>query len=170
MRRRRRIILVLLLIVACVGCDQITKKIAKSHLPKTKTLSYASDTLRLDYTENTGGVLSFEYCLPEMFRGSILTIAVSVFLWLLFLCLSFASGLRPLSVIALSLICGGSLSNLLDRIALGGYVVDFLSVGWGGLRTAIFNVADAAITIGAMLLVISVLWNLSLSVLTKHIR
>ena len=170
MTRRKRFILVLFLIVACVGCDQVTKEIARSHLPKTKTLSYAGDMLRLDYTENRGGVLSFECCLPEMFRGSILTAAVSVFLGLLFLCLLFASGLWPLSVVALSLIFSGSLSNLLDRIALGGDVVDFLSVGWGGLRTAIFNVADAAIAIGSILLVISVVWNLGVSALSRPTR
>jgi signal peptidase II len=170
MTRRKRILLVLLLVVVCVGCDQVTKEIARSHLPKTKTLSYAGDMLRLDYTENRGGVLSFEYCLPEMFRGSNLTAAVSVSLGLLFLCLLFTSGLWPLSVIGLSLICGGSLSNLLDRIALDGDVVDFLSLGWGGLRTAIFNVADAAITIGASLLIISVVWNLGVSALIRPTR
>jgi len=170
MTRRKRVLLVLFLMVACIGCDQVTKELARLHLPKTETLSFAGDALRLDYTENAGGVLSFEYCLPEMLRGSILTVAVSVFLGLLVLCLLFTSGLWPLSVTGLSLICGGSLSNLFDRIAFGGDVVDFVSLGWDGLRTAIFNVADAAITIGAILLLISVVWNLSLSALAKTIR
>ena len=152
--------LVLLTISLCVGSDQFTKELARSHLPKTKTLSFAGDALRLDYAENRGGILSFEDCLPEEWRGSVLTAAVAAFTGSLVLCLLFAPVLRPLMVVALSMICGGILSNLLDRIALGGDVVDFLSLGWGGFRTAIFNVADAAISVGTMLLVVGLVRNL----------
>jgi signal peptidase II len=152
--------LVLVTIVLCVACDQMTKELAKLHLPKTKVLSFAGDTLRLDYTENRGAVLSFEYCLPEEWRGPVLTNAVAISLGVLIGYLLFSSGLRALPVTALSLICGGTLSNLLDRVALGGYVVDFLSLGWGGFRTAIFNLADAAIVTGAVLLGFSIIWNL----------
>jgi len=49
-------------------------------------------------------------------------------------------------------VCGGGLSNLVDRIAYDGHVVDFLNIGIGSLRTGIFNVADMAITAGALLL------------------
>ena len=160
MTKRKRIILVLFIIFTSIGCDQITKEIAQSHLPRMRVLSFAGDTLRLDYTENRGAVLSFEYCLPEGWRGSTLTIAVTMFLGLLIFFLLFGSFLRPPSVISLSLLCGGGLSNLLDRIAFGGDVVDFLSIGWGGFRSAIFNVADAAITMGAALFFISILWSL----------
>lgn len=44
--------------------------------------------------------------------------------------------------------------NLIDRIAHGGCVTDFLNVGVGGLRTGIFNIADAAIVAGAFLMVL----------------
>ena len=157
---RERIMLVILIIMLCVGCDQLTKEIAKSHLPRTKALSVAGDALRLDYTENRGAVLSFEYCLPERWRGSVLTTAVAVGLGLLLIFLMLTSVLRPSLVVGVALICGGSLSNLLDRVAFGGYVVDFLSLGWGGFRTAIFNVADAAITMGTVLFLSGILWNL----------
>ena len=170
MSARKRVILVLFIIFSCIGGDQITKEIARSHLPHTKVLSFAGDMLRLDYTENKGAVLSFEYCLPEGWRGSTLTIAVATFLALLVLLLLFTPFLRPPSVAALSLICGGSLSNLLDRIAFGGYVIDFLSVGWGGFRSAIFNLADAAITIGAVFFVISIVWHLWSSASPKPIQ
>ena len=48
---------------------------------------------------------------------------------------------------------GGGFSNLFDRTVHGGYVVDFINVGFGALRTGIFNVADVAITVGVLLLV-----------------
>lgn len=53
--------------------------------------------------------------------------------------------------LGLSLILGGGLGNLIDRLLRDGHVTDFLNVGFGSLRTGIFNVADAAITTGALL-------------------
>ena len=54
---------------------------------------------------------------------------------------------------ALALILGGALGNVIDRV-LHGHVVDFLQVHWGGAYFPSFNVADSAITIGAVLLIL----------------
>lgn len=54
---------------------------------------------------------------------------------------------------ALALILGGALGNLYDR-ALAGYVIDFISVYYGDYRFATFNIADAAISVGAALMVL----------------
>jgi len=56
---------------------------------------------------------------------------------------------------ALACILGGALGNLIDRVMLG-YVVDFISVYYAQWRFATFNVADAAISCGAALLVLDV--------------
>jgi signal peptidase II len=58
---------------------------------------------------------------------------------------------NPVVAIAVALIVGGGVSNLMDRLRYGGYVVDFLNVGVGPLRTGIFNVADMAIMVGVFL-------------------
>lgn len=58
--------------------------------------------------------------------------------------------------IALALVLGGAVGNLVDRLLLG-YVVDFISVYYGQWRFATFNVADTAISCGAALLVLDVL-------------
>ena len=55
--------------------------------------------------------------------------------------------------LALSLILGGAVGNLIDRI-LHGYVVDFIHAHWGAAYFPAFNVADSAITIGAALLIL----------------
>jgi signal peptidase II len=159
MAKRKRIILILLTILSCVGCDQITKTIAQTHLPRTRSFSFADDTLRLDYAENKGAVLSFEHFLPEKWRGKTFTILVALFLGVVILCLLFISALRPFAVFGLSLAWGGIGSNLFDRITFG-YVVDFLNVGWGSFRSGIFNVADIAITLGLWLFVLNLLWSL----------
>jgi signal peptidase II len=53
-------------------------------------------------------------------------------------------------LVGLALALSGGLGNLMDRVAYG-YVVDFISVGVGGVHTAIWNLADAAILIGLLL-------------------
>jgi signal peptidase II len=59
---------------------------------------------------------------------------------------------------SIALICGGALGNLLDRIRSSAGVVDFLDVGFGNLRWPVFNVADVAVTTGAVFLALS-LWK-----------
>lgn len=76
------------------------------------------------------------------------------------LVLLFCPQLPALTALGLSLFCGGSISNLLDRIALGGNVVDFLNFSWGGFQPYIFNVADAAIVAGAALVLAGGAWAL----------
>jgi signal peptidase II len=160
MKRMKRILLVLIVIVLSVGADQITKTTARTHLPKNETLSFAGDALRLQYYENKGGVFSLEYSLPERWQGPIFTRAVMAFLGLLILFLLFGPALRPPAIVGLALVFSGSLSNLLDRIALRSYVIDFISIGWDYFRTSIFNVADAEIVTGLVLLASSALWSL----------
>jgi signal peptidase II len=64
---------------------------------------------------------------------------------------------KIIEAIALSLILGGALGNLYDRVSLG-YVVDFLDFHWAGWHFAAFNVADMAISVGAGLIIIDALF------------
>jgi len=169
MKTGKRALLVLFTLLLCVACDQVTKELAKSRLPKNKVLSLAAGVVRLDLTENRGAVLSFEHCLPRPWRGPVLSVTVALFLGLVMGYLLFSAAPRPLPVTALSLICGGTLSNLLDRVVFGGSVIDFLSLGWGGFRTAIFNLADVAIVTGTVLLGLSLVRTL-ISVVSRGIR
>jgi signal peptidase II len=59
---------------------------------------------------------------------------------------------------AIALICGGAVGNLVDRLRSERGVVDFLDVGIGMIRWPVFNVADIAVTTGAIILALS-LWN-----------
>ena len=149
----KRVLLILLTVVWCVGYDQATKSIAKSHLPKSQMLSFVGDTVRLQYTENKGAFLGLGASLSENWRGMIFTGGVATFLLGVLGYLLVASNLPAVTVLAFSLVLGGGLSNLLDRVAYGGYVVDFINLGIGSLRTGIFNAADVAITIGVLLVV-----------------
>jgi signal peptidase II len=63
-------------------------------------------------------------------------------------------GDETLTAVSLSLILGGAIGNLIDRILLG-HVVDFIQVWLGSIAFPAFNIADAAISVGAVLLILS---------------
>ena len=62
-------------------------------------------------------------------------------------------GHQPLFAWALSLILGGAVGNVVDRL-MHGHVIDFLDFHWGPRHFPAFNVADSAITVGAALLIL----------------
>jgi signal peptidase II len=154
MARFIQIVVVAITLLTCVGCDQATKAVAKEHLPRNEVMSFARNTFRLQYAENKGAFLSIGASLPENARGLLFTVGIGVIVFGILGYLLFAPALPHATTVALSLIAGGGLSNLIDRIAHGGYVIDFLNIGLGGLRTGIFNIADVAIMVGAISLIV----------------
>jgi signal peptidase II len=154
MARFIQIVVVTITLLTCVGCDQATKAVAKEYLPRNEVMSFARDTFRLQYAENKGAFLSIGASLPENVRGLLFTVGIGAIVFGILGYLLFVPALPLATTVALSLIAGGGLSNLIDRIAYGGYVIDFLNIGLGGLRTGIFNIADVAIMVGAISLIV----------------
>ncbi len=154
MARFIQIVVVAFTFLTCVGCDQATKVVAKDYLPRNEVLSFARDTFRLQYAENKGAFLSIGSSLPEKTRGLLFTVGIGAIVFGTLGYLLFGPTLPHATTVALSLIAGGGLSNLIDRIAYGGYVIDFLNIGLGSLRTGIFNIADVAIMVGAISLIL----------------
>ncbi|MFU8789106.1 MAG: signal peptidase II [Methylobacter sp.] len=105
---------------------------------------------KLTYVHNTGAAFSF---LSEaggwqrwFFAGLALVISAVIAVWLTRL-----KQHETLLAVALSLILGGAIGNLIDRLAYG-YVIDFLDVYYGTWHWPAFNIADSAITLGVMLM------------------
>ena len=149
-----RLASVLPIIAVCIALDQLTKALAKNYLAPDGFLSFAADTLRLQYAENSGAFLGLGAALPDPWRQAIFTLSVGLFLGALLIYLLLSRTHSRLSLECLALICGGGLSNLIDRVAYDGRVIDFLNIGIGPLRTGIFNIADMAITGAAVLLMV----------------
>lgn len=145
--------LVLLIVFLCVGSDQATKWLARRYLAPDGLISFAGDTFRLQYAENTGAFLGLGSSLAEPWRHILFTVFVGLFLAAL-LGYLLCRALPRMHWVSLSLVCGGGVSNLIDRIVYEGRVVDFLNLGIGAVRTGIFNLADMAITAGAIVLIL----------------
>jgi signal peptidase II len=149
---RYRIAVLILAALATIGCDRVTKFAATSQLAGTPGRSYFLDTIRLQYAENEGGFLSIGASLPSTARTWIFTVATGfMFLAIIPMARQYRGHLWPL--LGLTLLAAGGLSNWVDRV-MSGHVVDFLNIGVGPIRTGIFNVADVALMIGGLLLVV----------------
>lgn len=156
MARQRRAVWVLLIILSCIAGDHIAKGLARTYLPPATIVSLAGDTVRLQYAVNHGAVFNFENLLPPPCQGGPVTVASAVFAAGLGAFLLLGPPLRRLPLTALSLFCGGLLSNLLDR-AVDGFAIDFLRLHWGPWHTDVFNLADVCLVGGSLLFACSLL-------------
>jgi len=101
---------------------------------------------------NTGAAFSFLNDAGGWQRWMFSAIAIVAAVWIVRLLRQHAQ--QTLFCLALALVLGGALGNLIDRVAYG-YVVDFLDFYWGNQHFPAFNIADSAISVGAALL----LWD-----------
>lgn len=142
-----------LVIGTILTADVITKRIAESVLVHGYPIERAGIPLTLAY--NTG--VAFGLPLPGAGRWIIIgaTFFVLFVLWGIFQRTEKSDWVRLLAV---QLVAAGALGNLIDRVRWGGGVVDFIGpINLGFMHWPIFNVADMAITTGAVLLALSML-------------
>ena len=147
-----RLAATLAVVLATLGCDHATKRAAAAALKGEPARSFLGGAVRLQYAENAGAFLGLGAGLPEPARFALFALGNAALLLVLAALLWRASSLGRRELAAFGLLLAGGLSNLVDRLVGGGVVVDFLNLGVGALRTGIFNVADVAITAGALLL------------------
>ncbi len=139
-------------IVVCLT-DQATKWLALDRLQGGKVTVAPSLDFTLAY--NTGAAFSFLSDAGGWQNFFFIGIATVVSAGILFMLRRLGAGERQVAV-ALVLVLGGAIGNVIDRIRFG-YVVDFIDVYYRAWHWPTFNVADSAITFGAILLVLDAL-------------
>jgi signal peptidase II len=154
MTRKAKLGLLLLVVVLVVGIDQASKLVVREYAGPGTRISYLADTLRLQYAENRGAFLSLGASLAPRTRETVFVLGGAVLLASVLLYATLSRSVGPIEGMALGLICGGGLGNLIDRLRQGGLVTDFLNVGIGPVRTGIFNVADMALMAGVAVLLV----------------
>lgn len=130
--------------------DQLTKLAVIEHLTAYVDVIVITGFFNLVHVHNTGAAFSLFADQPGWQRGffvGIAAVASGVIVYLL----RKTQGRRSFSI-ALALILGGAIGNVIDRI-LYGHVIDFIDVHAAGWHWPAFNVADAAITLGAAMLI-----------------
>lgn len=152
---RTNLAIALFAALSCAGCDQISKHFAKAILQQSGPQSYFSDMLRFHYTENPGVAFSLGADLPRDVRLALFTVGPTICLAVLLVYMFRTTTRNAAHLLALGLVLGGGMGNLIDRIFHDGRVIDFLNLGIGTFRTAVFNIADTAISMGMLILLIT---------------
>ena len=136
-------------------------KVINPHFSKLSETPYPQETpIISDYfvlmnVENFGAFLGFGSCLSNNLRLILLIILPVIVLISITVYTFIEKSLDKISIFGFSLIIGGGLANIFDRIIYGS-VTDFLYINLGGpLRTGIFNIADLFVTTGMILILIS---------------
>ena len=156
MQKVNRLLILFFVLISCVGCDQATKFVARQTLATAPVHEYAGGLFRLVYAENPGAFLSLGATLPATTRFWIFVVMAALLLTGVGIFALRSLQQTPLPVIvAIALVIGGGLGNLIDRIVHDGRVVDFMQVGFPWLRTGVFNVADMAIMTGVGLILLT---------------
>ncbi len=140
----------LLMAILVIAVDQVTKTLAVDLLDYGAPVR-VSAFLNWTLLHNTGAAFSFLSDAGGWQRWVFTAIAVIVSIVILVWLLRLGPGQR-IQKAALALVLGGALGNLWDRLVLG-YVVDFIQLHYRDYYWPAFNIADSAITIGAVLLI-----------------
>jgi signal peptidase II len=142
--------------IIVLALDQISKYLIKQLLPLNHSVVVVKDILNLVHIQNPGIIFGiFSQTTYEL--RTYLLIAVSlVAITFLFFFLRSLKETDFLLTATLSLVLGGAIGNLVDRLVLGK-VIDFIDFHWRTYHWPAFNLADSAITVGMVILVIHVL-------------
>lgn len=149
---QKRLLVLLIPGLLATVLDRLTKIWAVNTLKEQPMKSYLDDVFRLVYAENTGAFLSLGSGMNDNLRYWVLAVVPVLVLLYIFFHVLTAKNLHIVQQAAFGFILGGGLSNIYDRI-MEGRVVDFMNMGFGTLRTGIFNVADMSIMLGLFLMV-----------------
>lgn len=147
--------------VAILVLDQLTKVLVRQQLALHESMSVIPGFLDLRYVQNTGAAFGILNAANIPFKAALMTVVALFALIAIAVYSSRLASDEPLAKLGLSTILGGACGNLIDRIT-AGYVVDFIDVYWGTWHFWAFNVADAAITVGAGCLI------LDMVILNRH--
>lgn len=141
-----------------VLADQVTKHFVREYVSQGQSVDltpWLSSLFRITYITNSGAAFGLFPNWSQVF----IVIAVIVIVALIWYYLQLSDG-RWLMQLALGLQLGGAIGNLIDRLRFQGRVVDFIDLNfWPLRRWPVFNIADASIVTGVIVLTLLMIWD-----------
>jgi signal peptidase II len=136
-----------------VALDQFSKWAIERTMDVHQSIPLIEGVFNLTHVRNRGAAFGLFADLPQVVRLPLfMAVSVGALAVLIVLLRSLRSEERGVRI-ALAGVLGGAIGNLIDRVQYGA-VIDFLDVHWRGYHWPAFNVADSAITIGIIVLLI----------------
>ena len=145
----------IVVIVASIFADQLTKQLVVNFLDREEPFYVIKGVFRFSYVENRGAAFGMldDHRWVFMIISTVAIVGIIFYMW------KFCRDSKLLCL-GLSLIVGGGIGNMIDRVLLG-YVIDFLDFcAFPKLWMWVFNVADACVCVGAAIVVLSLLLDI----------
>ena len=143
-------------VIGLVVADQITKALVRRSLELHDSVSIIPDLLSFTRVHNTGAAFGMFNTMDFPGKPVVLTLVAGVALAGVAWYASSVPLADRLARLGVAMILGGAIGNLIDR-ATAGYVLDYVDFYWRGWHFWAFNVADAAISIGVVLMIFDLL-------------
>ena len=145
--------LAIVIVLTIVILDQVSKYAIRTNFELYESVAVIVGSFNLTYIENTGAAFGFLSSVSFPFKTTILALAATIaLLFIAFYMVTLPSS-QWIARTGLSCILGGAMGNLIDRITTGA-VVDFIDLYWRGWHFWAFNVADTAITVGVIMMIV----------------
>lgn len=149
-------LIIFITVTAVVLLDQATKAGIASKMLLHDSSIIIEGLLNITYVRNPGAAFGFLSNASPVFRSVFFILITVSAIGLIFYYIAVSKEDETCLIFALSLILGGAVGNLIDRVRFGE-VVDFIDVYWKTYHWPAFNVADAAISIGAFIMIFEML-------------
>lgn len=156
--RTLRALIIFAILISNVGCDQVSKSIARQRLDIHAPIDVINNyvTLTLIKAENSGAFLGMGSSWPEPLRFFLLGFIPMLALGLAIVFVLTTKRLTSASLVGFCFIVGGGIGNIFDRLVHGS-VTDFLHINFVIFKTGIFNMADVSIMTGAFMVFLSLM-------------
>jgi signal peptidase II len=142
--------------LAIVVVDQLTKAALRARLPVHDSIDVVPGFFSLTHVRNTGAAFGLLNTVEFPFKSAVLALVATCALIGIGVYAARLSVHERTARFGLSLVLGGAVGNLIDRLTLGS-VVDFVDLYWREFHFWAFNVADASITIGVVVLMLDMM-------------
>jgi signal peptidase II len=142
--------------VIIVVADQATKALIRSRLPLYDSVNVIPGLLDITHATNTGAAFGIMNGVEFPYKAAVMVLVALIALAAVGLYAMSLPAEQRVARLGLAMILGGAFGNLIDR-ALTGHVIDFVDVYWRTYHFWAFNVADSAITVGVVLMLLDVL-------------
>jgi signal peptidase II len=141
---------------AIVVLDQASKAVVRARLPLHDSITVIPGFFDVTHVRNTGAAFGMLNGVEFAYKPAVMVLVAIIALGAVASYALTLPSTQQMARYGLALILGGAVGNLIDR-AIAGYVVDFVDVYWRGVHFWAFNVADSAITVGVVLMLLDVL-------------
>jgi len=146
----------LFIVAGIVVVDQATKALVRAQLPLHESITVIPGFFDLTHVRNTGAAFGMLNSVNFAYKPAIMVVVAVIALAAVASYALTLPATQRIARVGLALILGGAIGNLIDRATMG-YVLDFVDVYWRGVHFWAFNVADSAITVGVVLMLLDVL-------------